>query len=804
MKRAERMDESTLQRLEFDAIRERLAAQACSPAAVQLLNRVQPWNDPETITRHFDAVMEILALLETGGDVALGPFDDCETILELLDSVGGMLDASQWLTLLRFQQTAKSVRGRLHSHRNQMPNCWDCAQSLEPLSELTREIRRVFDDDGLVRNNASTELRHCRDRIRRLEKNIDRILDRLMARLRDAEVLQDSYWTERGGRRVLPIRAGSKGKLQGIVHDTSGSGETLFVEPFETIEPTNQLAQERKAEQEEIVRILRALADTARLHLDTLQSNRQALIQIDLWNARAKLAYRHHLQRPALQPGGTLRLVRAHHPLLYFTDPESSVPIDLSLEEQNKALIITGPNTGGKTTALKTVALLSLMAQCAIPIPAAVDSSLPVFAQVLAEVGDDQSVRAGLSTFSAHIRQISAILDQCESGALVLLDELGKATDPLQAGALGRAIVEALIERGALILVSTHLGTLKDWAHEHPAGRNASFGLDPDSHRPLFKIRLDTPGISEAFTIARAEGLPGPIVDAALLHLPDEERDMTQLLERLHAREAQLEDEQRQAREATEQTNLLRKQLEQQRREATLEKLEHDKSWESEYKRNLDTARREIEARIAQLPSREDMSQAREDLIQQQRQSDARRNELEQEKQRLTETNKTRNLPSDYIPKIGDWVTLGGAVAGRQTGCILKINEKRKRAKLRVGSLEIETRLSDLLPGEAPEAESTSYAGPRYTAGGTSATAVSPQLDIVGQRVDAGMSNLDKYLDRAMLGHLDQLRIVHGHGTGALRAATHDLLRSHPLVESFRLADPRDGGQAVTLVRLKS
>jgi DNA mismatch repair protein MutS2 len=798
------MDSTTFNRLEFPAVLEHLAAQAVSPAARTACLETRPWTDPETISRHWDAVMEVLGLLDSGGELPISGFDDCGEILLRLSKPNGVLDPLEWLTVRRFLAVGADVHRAVRGARDRMPVCWARLEMLDPLPELAAEIKRVFDEDGSVRDGASDELRACRARIRRLEKEIESVFSRILSRLGGDDVLQESFQTLRNGRRVVPVRAGARGRLPGIVQDVSNSGETLFVEPLEAIEPTNRLAEEQNHEREIIFRILSELSAEARRHSPSLEFNRDALIQMDLWHARARLAFRHGLHRPHVAPGVAVHLMRAHHPLLFFKDPQRSVPLSMRLSPENRALVITGPNTGGKTTSLKTVGLLALMAQSAIPIPAGVDSRLPVFNQVLAEVGDEQSVSAGLSTFSAHIRRISWILQHCGGGALVLLDELGKATDPLQAGALGRAILEALVERGALTFVTTHLPALKDWAHDSPAGRNASFRLDPNTHRPEYQIHMDTPGISEAFTIALAEGLPKEVVDAAIENQPPEERALSELLSSLQKKEALLEQTIREAQEAREAAERAQRETLKRRAEVDMRKADMDLHIEKKYKELLDKARQDLEKRIANLPSRQALSQAREQLQRDQQQAEQRIQAILEREERILQAaeppRRDDAAAGPYEPAVGDWVLIG---EGQQGGRIEQIDAARGRAKVLVGTLQVDSALENLRPTlPQPEIAQQAYAGPRYVSSGP-VESVPAEIDVHGWRVADALDEVDKYLDKAVLCRLPEVRIVHGHGTGALRNGIHEFLRRHPHARSFRLSDPREGGPAITVVTLK-
>ncbi|HNY26287.1 MAG TPA: Smr/MutS family protein [Candidatus Sumerlaeota bacterium] len=796
------MDELTFQRLEFPAVLEYVAALAQSPAAREQIRKTRPWTDLGEIRYHWDAVEEILRLLDSGGELSIHNLDDCEEPIARLAMPSGFLEPASWLRLRNFLSSVLRLRRQLQDAKERFPLCWQAAEPLDPLRTLSARIAEIFDPEGQVRDAASSALHNCRTRIRRLEKEIEKVFDRILNKMQGNDVLQDFYWTERGGRRVLPVRAGSRGRLPGIVHDSSNSGETLFIEPFEIVEPSNHVAEERILEQEEIGKILQELGNEARVDLYALQTDREILIQFDLWHARAQLAHRHNLHRPHVAPGEPLQLALTHHPLLYFKAPTQSVPLNIRLDTQNRVLVITGPNTGGKTTALKTIGLTACMVQSAIPVPAAVDSRLPLFGQVLAEMGDDQSVSAGLSTFSAHIRRISWILQNCGKNALVLLDELGKATDPIQAGALGRAILEALTNQGALTLVTTHLSTLKDWAHDSPHGRNASYRLDPRSHRPLYEMQLDTPGISEAFTIALAEGLPQAIVDAALEQLPKAERDLSDMLQKLQESEQRLERERVKAEAARRRANHERDELHKERRQVNRAQLEAEKTLEGEYKALLDQARRDLETRIANLPSRQALAQARTDLQRDQKESQARLDTLLRREERILASSKPvaeRQEEGRFVPTVGAWALIG---KGEQPGKILKIDESRRQATILLGGLEVRTALKELHRAKAPVEEPQRLSTLRYTTGITLQD-VLPEIDLTGQRVEEALENLDKYLDRAILAHLTQVRVVHGFGTGVLRRAVGEFLSTHPLIRSHKLAEPREGGLAVTLAQLK-
>lgn len=797
------MDRTTFKSLDFPAVLRQLSEFAQSKAAREELLSTEPWIDEVTIAHHTNAVQEIRDILNTRNVFPILGFDDCSDLLARLRSHTSLVEAPDWLRLKHFLMLGRDLRQMLDKMDRRMPICWALGKSLLVFRELIERLSEVFDAEGEVRSSASDKLRSCRSRIKRLERDIEKVFERILSQYRDRDVLQDQYWTERGGRRVVPVRAGARGKIDGLLHDTSASGETLFIEPFEAIEPSNRLAEERNVERQEIVRILSELAGEVRRELEGLTHNRETLLQMDLWHARAKLGHRHSLKHPQVRVGAIFSLFNAHHPLLFFADPDKSVPLTMELAQGNRALVVTGPNTGGKTTALKTVGLLVLMAQSAIPVPMDAESRLPLFHQILAEAGDDQNVEAGLSSFSAHIRRISWILENCADEALVLLDELGKATDPIQAGALGRAVLEALIERGALTLVTTHLATLKDWAHDSEAGRNASYRLDPETHRPMYRMHMDIPGISEAFTIAKAEGLPASIVDAAIKGLPDEERKLSDMLDSLYKREANLQAELKRAQHERKHLEKEKEHLQRERKVLQKAKLDAEEKLEEKYKGLLDTARREVESRIANLPSRKALSQARDGIARDQKSAEKRLASLkEREEKLLAHPLAPRPEVEKWEPQEGSWVTIH---PGKESGQIIRLNTSKKRATVALGRLEIQAPLKKLRPAEAPDYAPDPDANKgmlRYTTGVTPQN-ILPEIKLIGQRVEEALNNLDKYLDQACLAHLTEIRVVHGYGTGALRTAVGEFLKTHPLISSCKMAAHDHGGNAVTVAKFR-
>jgi DNA mismatch repair protein MutS2 len=782
------MDAASQKLLEFDKIKAIVAEHCVSPLGQEKAYALEPLTDLAELSKAFEFIRELMGLHESGDALPLGELKDLRVLWKRLVPEDAKLDAPELLSIAQFVQLVARIKTFLGKRRHTCPNVYIAFNALTPLDDLERLLRSKINEKAEVRDNASPLLHSLRSQIHGLEARIHNQLEKMIYALTDSYILQDEYYTIRGDRYVLPVRAGSKGKLRGIVHGASQTGETIFIEPFELVDVVNELADLRLQEQEEVRKILISLSNAVRAQLGPIELNTALMAELDFLNAKARFAAAHHLSIPGFSAGQPLRLVKAHHPLLYLHARQQSVPLDLRLERDNGVLVISGPNAGGKTTALKTLGLLALMTQSAVPVPASADSVFPIFSNIFADIGDEQDVTQGISTFSSHIRNIARILVEVNQESLVLLDELGTATDPTEGGALAVAVLEESSSRAALTLATSHLSVLKQWAHSFPPARNASFRLDEVTKRPSFILSMDVPGVSEALIIASSVGLPAEVIERAKAVLPAGEQELTELIIALQEKEqelARLVSEADRMKEAQsteyEHYKALREQLEQERRGMRRRLLEEKEGLLAE-------AKALIESKIAHLPSRESIVHAREELSDMIREVEAERRALEQSApEELLES--LREGLWVYVPEMNDH------------GVVKRVDQEKGIALVQLKNVEVELPLGKLrLLSEAERQQLGAV--PEAAIHYTPKSDVPYELDLHGLRVEEALERVDKYLDDAALSQRVHAKLLHGYGTGALRQALHEFLASHCHVKSFRIGTEEEGGAAVTIVEL--
>ncbi len=781
------MDEKSLVTLELPKVLERVAGFASFSASADLARRLSPTADRDEAERRQRETSEARHLLSTHPDLTIGGARDVRP----LAGRAARQAALEPRELLEVQATliaARNLRRTIDRAADSHPLLGQIAQGIQPCPGLVEVISRTVDEGGEVLDSASEALARIRRDLRRAHEHLTGKLQRLLGDPKIAPMLQEPIITQREGRFVVPLRAEFKGRLRSIVHDQSSSGATLFVEPLAVVELNNKVRELALAERDEVHRVLaevsRQVGDQAADIVQTVE----AVAALDLALAKARCAETLRASEPTLRsftpprpghPGATVRLLKARHPLL---DPETVVPIDVVLDGETHALVITGPNTGGKTVTLKTVGLLTLMAQCGLHIPAASGTELSVFDAIYADIGDEQSIEQSLSTFSSHITNIIRILHLATPRSLVLLDELGAGTDPQEGSALARAILQAFLDRRATLLVATHYPELKAFAHVTPGARNASVEFDLETLRPTYHLTIGLPGRSNALAIAERLGLPAEIVEAARSMLSVEDRTAESLLDEIHrrreaARKAEQEAEARRAEAQALEAELSRRLdgIEAERREA-LEEVRRQSAEDVEAVRHeVQTLRRRLAAAAKPL---EEVRQIDADIA-----------ALEE---RLSARRPARAGASRSTLQLGDRVRLerlGGE------GVVTAL--EGETAEVLVGRVRVRARLDELVrPGGQA-------ALPRTTREDVPLPPAPPlEVDLRGRMVDEALEELERRLDAAYLAGAPFLRIIHGKGTGRLREAIRRALRQSPYVRSFEPGAEGEGGEGVTFVRL--
>lgn len=792
------MNERYLATIEFFKIIEQLAAHASFSAGQELVRELRPSTELSTVRQGIAETSEAKALLAIRPDFGIGGAHDVRPQLGRA-ALGGMLDPHALLDIRGTLHSARTVHHVLVRFEDDYPLLADLAQGIDPVEELSEEIGRCLDDEGRVVDNASPELARLRVAIEVARSRLVERLRRLVTSSQSARYLQEPIITERNGRYVIPLKADFKGRIPGIIHDESSSGATIFIEPLETVELNNEWRVLLLAEAHEIERILTQLSELVGHEADTIARDIELLAQIDLILAKGRYSFSLHATPPEIsserrikvEPGTVLpdsaypfNLIRARHPLL---PRETCVPIDVRLGGDYTVLLVTGPNTGGKTVSLKTVGLLTAMAQAGMHIPAVEGSKLPVFDGIYADIGDEQSIEQNLSTFSSHMTHIIDILERAGEDSLVLLDELGAGTDPVEGAALAQALIDVLLERKCLTMCSTHYSQLKIYAFSTAGVRNASVEFDVETLSPTFQLVIGLPGRSNALAIAKKLGLTEDILSRARKLVSPEDLQADVLLAEVKT-----------ARDAAQAT---RQQVE--------ERAKHVAELERELKRKLaaiEEARRLVlaEAREAGRQElehiRSEIKRIRSGITSEPTQVTAAVQKADKELARLLDEStpvttavQVRTAPSEQI-QLGDIVYV--SMLG-QTGELVSINGQE--AEVRVGGFRLRTRPNTLefreRPIRQPEIAEAVVRGPISASPGM-------ELDLRGWRAEAVAPELDKYLNSAYLAELPWVHIIHGKGMGILKEVVRQFVTNHPLVASFRLGQSSEGGDGVTVITL--
>jgi len=775
--------------LELPKILERLAGYADFSAGAEKARNLTPSPLFSEVQERLETTGEALRLLEARPETGLGGARDVRPQVETAQR-GAILLPNDLLDIRSTLVTARALQQTLIRLDREYPHLADIAGRIAPCPDLVEEIDRCLDERGEVRDDASPALARIR---RELRVAHDRLLERLQRIISSADnlpYLQEAIITQREGRYVIPLKADFKGRIRGIVHDRSASGATLFVEPLGVVELNNTWRELQIEEEQEVQRILAALSALTAAHAAEIAHTVDALADLDLAFAKARYAEETDASPPTLlpfrqqRPGSTLRFVQARHPLL---DPETVVPIDVVLDEETHVLVITGPNTGGKTVALKTVGLLTLMAQAGLYIPVAPGSAFSPFAAVYADIGDEQSIEQSLSTFSSHLTNLLSFIDRADERSLVLLDELGAGTDPAEGSALARALLEYFRQRGATTLVATHYPELKAYAQVTPGVRNASVEFDAETLRPTYRLTIGLPGRSNAFAIARRLGLDEAIIRAAEGLVSQEDRQTEGLLADLHRLRLQAAQERDEAlamrARVTEQEEALRRRLAQ---------------IEREHAEALRAARQETEAELARLRAEAQALRERLEAAATAEEVAALEEEIETLAETVEEVEAIPLPPPPPLPparpiRVGDTVRV--APLGRE-GVVLALDGEE--AQVQVGPARARVPQAQLELCAPPAAEVEAYQ-PAFRPAD-----VSMRLDLRGYTAEDALETLDRHLDAAALAGLPWLHILHGKGSGALRRAVREFLHTHPLVESYRSGDEGEGGEGITIATLRS
>lgn len=778
---------TTLSRLEFNKVLQSIASHARSDTTAHSIMAMQPSRQPQEIHTNWQRIEEIRGLLRQRICLRISRFSDIRPLLEAVRPSGAILSPFELLEFIPVLGSLAELARQL-APREDIPALKLLSPFPVAFNDILEPLAATLDDEGNILDSASQELSQIRKAKRTLATRVRKKLEEFVRRHETAIFLQDDFITIRSGRWVIPVRMDSKGMVPGVVHDVSSSGETAFMEPLEIIPFVNELENLSAEEKAEEIRILRRLSAWIREDAEQIGACFKSLIELDRLDSVAAFAEKFSMAVPELNQNGSLRLLSARHPLLLVMreqqqDTTPIVPLDLELGNKTRVLTISGPNAGGKTIALKTAGLITAMALSGMPVPASPSSSIPLLDALLVDIGDDQSIEQSLSTFSAHVAAIAGILGQTGSRSLVLLDELGTGTEPLQGAAIGCAVLHELQSRGALVLATTHLTEIVGFVQRSQGMQNAGMEFDSATWTPLYRLVMGEPGQSHALETARRYGLPESVLQFARNLLGDTSSAFSGLIEEL-----------RQKRDALQQEHEFQLLQRQQLEERVRELAEQQAGLTRLRQETIDKARQE--ARDTITAARREMNQ----LLEQFKQD--RRKETADSFRKKAEELEAHFVAPEQQPPAAQNLQPGSRVQVRSLGreaTVISVDQTRNKVRVRAGSIEMEVPLHGLLlntgsaekPAKRPEIRMKLQ--PEES---------EHELHLIGKRVEEALTELEGFIDQAVLAGQREIRIIHGIGTGTLQRAVREFLGRHPQVAAFRPGEPHEGRDGVTIAEL--
>ncbi|MBI5103028.1 MAG: endonuclease MutS2 [Nitrospirae bacterium] len=787
------MNIPALTSLEFIKLLGLVSEPANSDLSAKAVMEVRPFTRMDEIRARQALVGETMRMSEEGRPLRLSRFFDISPLISKVRPEGAMLDAYELGRFVPFLTIASSVSGQIGDTAG-VPGLKALASDLTGFPDLFRLLRKSVDSEGAILDTASHLLADLRDRTRRLDARIRKNIEELVRDDKISVFLQDDFITKRSGRWVIPVRMDSKGQVAGVVHDVSNSGETAFMEPLAVINSTNELENlvaEQKAEE---IRILKALSSKIRESAQGLESEFRTIVRLDMLNCIALFGGRLSMSIPEINDSGNIKIINGRHPLLYLTlqktgRDSATVPLDISLGGQDNVMIITGSNAGGKTIAIKTVGLLELMALSGMPVPADSSSSFPLIDDLLVDIGDEQSIENSLSTFSAHISNISAILNAAGSRSLVLIDELGTGTDPAEGAALACAVLKELGRQGALVFATTHLSDIKGFVHRTDGMINASMEFDRKTLMPLYRLVPGQPGQSYAIETAMRFGLPARIIESARELLGGARVEFDRLVADLDSKRRKYEEGLKELEKKRAELAAGTEELERQRRAAELR-----------YKEMLAEAYKEASEVIRD--TKKQMHEMLEETRKKEKQAGREALRQVRERQVLIDKKITELEAGGEGAIEASDINEGDTVFVRTLGydaVVTQVNRSQNRVKVRSGGMDIELPVSDIgsMRGKAVIQKKEEVKGP------ASDDMPEQRINLVGLRVDEAISLLEPFLNHASLSGLPEVTIIHGFGAGILGRAVREHLKGHPLIGTFRPGERTEGGGGVTVAKIK-
>lgn len=791
------MNTNIFSTLEFDKILEQLSHLTLSSLGRAHVLQLEPLTDLDQIKHKLAAVTELKSILEFDDPFPLPGLEDITPALKKAQVQGSFLFPEEFARVLRTLEVARKIHSYFQDRSEKYPRLAQIATQLHSFKTIEKEITRCIDTTSYeIFDHASSNLQRIRRTIAATEQQIRKKMEQLSAELSRKGYLQENLIAVREGRLVLMVKDEFRNKVPGVIHDQSATGSTLFMEPLTTLEWNNQIRALRMEERREIEAILRGLTDLIREHLGQLETTVRSLGQLDFVYAKARLSQAMQGNEPAVNSRNRLDIIQGKHPLLMLRrDGRPVIPFSLQIGENFRTLVISGPNAGGKTVALKTIGLLCLMTACGLHIPADASSDMAIFRQIFAAIGDQQSIENDLSTFSSHVAQLREIVAEVKTGDLVLIDEIGAGTDPDEGAALAIAILEKLTAIGCITVVSTHLGALKVFAHETPAVENGSMEFDRETLQPTYQFQLGIPGSSYASEIARRWGIPEAIIargqelvgskknrfEALLEDLEHRTQNYRKLTAELSIKQSQLDGLMKLYRQKYDE-------LKSEERKWKQQAIDESQQLLRQAKKTVEQVIREIREQQA---SREAIKAAQEQLKQQQAALDEAEARMASQRGVVAEEGRSAALEQLEIGQEVYWPTY------RVHGTVLSAPDAEQRVLLQTNDMKVKVPMKELALSPAPKKTSATSVQLNYEKLGSN------EIDVRGLRVEEAVMAVDKFLDEAILAGWEQIYIIHGKGTGALKKAIHEFLEQHRRVKSKGFARWNMVDTGMTVVELE-
>ena len=788
------MNQRILSTLGFDKVKQQLLQFIVTAQGTNEVSELLPIADENKIQSWLNETQDGLKVQRLRGGIPIPKLENIQPHMKRIE-IGADLNGIELAQVGRVLSTTSELTrffDELSENEVDFERLYMWREQLEVLPELNRQLKQAIDDDGYVTDEASPALKAIRQNIRRSEQTIREELDSII-RGKNARYLSDALVTMRNERYVIPVKQEYKNIFGGVVHDQSASGQTLFIEPKQILEMNNRLRQQQIAERNEITRILAELSAELVPYRREITHNAYVIGKLDFINAKARLGKELKAVVPEISQANHVVFKQARHPLL---DPEKAVANDIVIGEEYQAIVITGPNTGGKTITLKTLGLLQLMGQAGLPIPVEEESKMGIFTEVFADIGDEQSIEQSLSTFSSHMTNIVSVLKKVDHQSLVLFDELGAGTDPQEGAALAIAILDSLGAKGAYVMATTHYPELKVYGYNRAGTINASMEFDVDTLSPTYRLLIGVPGRSNAFEISKRLGLDNSIIEAAKQIMDGESQDLNEMIEDLENRRKMAETEYLEARHYVDESAALHKELKEayqvffEEREKELQKARKEANKIiAEAEENAETIISDI--RKMQLESGQQGGVKEHQLID----AKTQLSQLHHEETKLAKNKVLKKAKEQKKLKAGDEVIVN---TYGQRGTLLK-DKGKGQWQVQLGILKMNVSEEDMTP-VAPQKE----AKPRVTTVRSAESShVGTQLDLRGKRYEEALAEVDQYIDAAILAGYPQVTIVHGKGTGALRTGITEFLKNHRSVKSYEFAPQNQGGNGATVVKFQ-